>query len=91
LALDTFKPNVIVCDIAMPGEDGYAFIRKLRAREGANGVPIPTLALTALASVDDRHRALAAGFQAHMTKPIDIDRLRDAVLELARLSTQPYA
>jgi CheY-like chemotaxis protein len=91
LALDTFKPQVIVCDIAMPGEDGYAFIRKLRAREGGRDASIPVLALTALASVEDKRRALAAGFQAHLAKPIDIDRLRDAVLELAKLAAQPRA
>ena len=91
LALDTFKPQVIICDIAMPGEDGYAFIRKLRAREGGRDASIPTLALTALASIEDKRRALAAGFQAHLTKPIAIDRLRDAVLELAKLAAQPRA
>ena len=85
-AIERFKPRVIVCDIAMPGENGYEFMRKLRAREAGAGAAIPALALTALASLDDRHTALAAGFQLHMAKPIDIDRLRDAVLELSRLS-----
>lgn len=86
MALETFMPQVIVCDIAMPGEDGYAFIRKLRAREAGRGVPVPVLALTALASVDDKRRALAAGFQLHLAKPIDIDKLRDSVLELVKLN-----
>jgi CheY-like chemotaxis protein len=84
-AVDDFKPQVILCDIAMPGEDGYAFIRKLRARETGRGASIPALALTALAAHDDRRRALAAGFQLHVAKPIDIDRLRDAVLELSKM------
>jgi chemotaxis methyl-accepting protein methylase/signal transduction histidine kinase/chemotaxis response regulator CheB len=83
LAVDTFKPQVILCDIAMPNEDGYAFVSKLRLKEGASS--IPALALTALAAQDDRRRALAAGFQLHLAKPIDIDRLRDAVLQLAHM------
>jgi CheY-like chemotaxis protein len=88
-AVDRFDPQVILCDIAMPGEDGYTFMRKLRARESGSGAVIPALALTALASTDDRRRAIAAGFQLHLAKPIDIDRLRDAVLELSRLAVSP--
>ncbi|HET6337045.1 MAG TPA: chemotaxis protein CheB [Polyangiales bacterium] len=85
-AIDTFKPQVILCDIAMPVEDGYSFIRKLRAKE-AKGPAIPALALTALAAQEDRRRALAAGFQLHLAKPIDIDRLREAVLELSKMTS----
>jgi two-component system CheB/CheR fusion protein len=91
-AMEAFQPDVILCDIAMPGEDGYTFMRKLRARELERSVPtvrIPALALTALASDEDRKRAFAAGFQLHLAKPIDIDRLRDAVLELSKLVTPP--
>ncbi len=84
-AIESFKPDVILSDIAMPGEDGYTFMRKLRARE-AGRTPIPALALTALAAEDDRRRTLAAGFQLHLAKPIDIDRLRDGVLELSKLA-----
>lgn len=66
-------PEVLVCDIAMPGEDGYAVLRKLRAwQSDNNGKPLqylPALALTAFAQREDRMRALAAGFQMHMTKP----------------------
>ena len=86
LAVDMFKPNVILCDIAMPGEDGYAFVRKLRAHDPERGAAIPALALTALATEEDRRRALAAGFQLHLAKPIDIDRLRDAVLQLSKMA-----
>jgi two-component system CheB/CheR fusion protein len=78
-----FKPRVLLCDIAMPGEDGYSFIRRLRARDGDDGGNTPAVALTALASEDDHHRALAAGFQLHLTKPVDIEHLSDAVIELA--------
>jgi two-component system CheB/CheR fusion protein len=92
-AIDVFRPDVILCDIAMPGEDGYTFIRKLRARELSRGRPstsIPALALTALATEEDRKRAFAAGFQLHLAKPIDIDRLRDSVLALSKLVTPPH-
>jgi CheY-like chemotaxis protein len=85
LALDVFKPHVILCDLDMPGEDGFDFVRKLRAREAGKGARIPVLAFTALASEDVKRDALAAGFQLHLAKPIDIDRLRDAVLSLTEL------
>lgn len=84
-ALDQFAPQVVISDIAMPGEDGYSFVRGLRARDAAHGGKIPALALTALDSEEDRRRALAAGYQMHMSKPVDIDRLRDAVVELLGL------
>lgn len=78
-----FKPRVLLCDIAMPVEDGYSFIRRLRLLDGDDGGNTPAVALTALASEDDQHRALAAGFQMHLTKPVDIEHLSDAVIELA--------
>jgi two-component system CheB/CheR fusion protein len=79
-----FRPELIVCDIAMPGEDGYAFIRKLRALGVAGSGIVPALALTARARDQDRELALAAGFQMHIAKPVGIDRLTEAVLELTR-------
>jgi CheY-like chemotaxis protein len=85
MALQAFKPHVIVCDLAMPGEDGYAFIRKLRASEAGKASTIPVLAFTGRASAEDRHDALAAGFQMYLSKPIDIDRLRDSVAQLVGL------
>ena len=87
-AVATFQPQLLLCDIAMPGEDGYAFIRRLRALGVDGGGSMPALALTALATDDDRQRSLAAGFQMHLTKPVDIDRLSAAVVELA---ARPHA
>jgi two-component system CheB/CheR fusion protein len=81
-AVDDFQPEVLLCDIAMPGEDGYSFLRRLRARGPARGGSIPAMALTALAGEGDRDRALAAGYQMHLTKPVDVDRLRRAVADL---------
>jgi two-component system CheB/CheR fusion protein len=80
--VDAFHPSMLICDIAMPGENGYAFLRKLRAH-GEESANIPALALTALAGDEDRERALASGFQIHLAKPVDIDCLTDAVLALA--------
>lgn len=92
LALDVFKPHVILCDLDMPGEDGFDFVRKLRAREAGQAPRIPVLAFTALASEEVKREALSAGFQLHLAKPIDIDRLRDAVLSLVDLiETAPVA
>lgn len=70
-AVDEFLPTVVVSDIGMPGEDGYAFIRAMRERESAAGrAPVPAIALTAYAQVADRMRALASGFQMHVAKPV---------------------
>ena len=82
-AVQEQRPNVLVCDIAMPGEDGYAFIRKVRAMERDGRRQTPAVALTALAGEAGRQRSLEAGFQMHLTKPIDMRRLSEAVLALA--------
>lgn len=75
----TGLPDVLICDIAMPGEDGYTVLRKMRAWQAANGdAPlsrIPALALTAFAQREDRIRALTAGFQMHVTKPVAPEEL----------------
>jgi two-component system CheB/CheR fusion protein len=81
--LDRFTPLVVVSDIAMPGEDGYSFLRRLRKRD-PHGNRMRALALTAFSTEQDRQRAEAAGFHAHLPKPVDIDRLRDAVAALVR-------
>ncbi|MGH7269094.1 MAG: ATP-binding protein [Polyangiaceae bacterium] len=64
-------PDVIVSDIAMPGEDGYDFMKKVRALPPDFGGQTPALALSALAQPADRARALAVGYQAHVAKPVD--------------------
>lgn len=81
-ALDTFKPQVIVCALARPGEGGYVFIRKLREHEQGRFKQIPVLAFTALPSSADKLEAMDAGFQLYLAKPIDIDRLRDCLVQL---------
>ncbi|MGA7122635.1 MAG: ATP-binding protein [Polyangiaceae bacterium] len=73
--IDASRPDVVVSDIGMPDEDGYVFIRKLRARPRDAGGRIPAVALTAYARAEDRRRALLEGFQSHAAKPIDPQEL----------------
>ena len=72
--------DVLLVDIAMPGEDGYALVRTLRAE----GLRQPVAALTAHAHATDRARALDAGFDVHIAKPIEARSLAHAVATLAR-------
>ena len=88
-AFAEFRPEVLVSDLAMPGEDGYSLLRRIRALGPAGGGEIPALALTALAAQEDRARTLAAGFQMHLAKPFDFDHLADVLLDLARSGRNP--
>jgi signal transduction histidine kinase/ActR/RegA family two-component response regulator len=81
--LDQWVPSLLISDIGMPDEDGYALIRKLRARPPERGGSIPALALTAYARVDDRLKVLSAGFQMHVPKPIEPAELIAVVHSLA--------
>ncbi|HVW29245.1 MAG TPA: CheR family methyltransferase [Polyangiaceae bacterium] len=81
--LQRFRPQVIVSDIAMPGEDGFSFIQKVRRLDPDRGGRVPAAALTALASDEDRQRAMRAGFQLHVAKPVDAARLAAVVSMLA--------
>jgi signal transduction histidine kinase len=83
-ALEGWKPDVLVSDIAMPGESGYVLIRKIRRLPAEQGGTIPALAVTAYAGADDIKLALSAGFQAHVTKPVEPAELALAVGSLAR-------
>jgi PAS domain S-box-containing protein len=78
-----WRPAVLVSDIAMPEEDGYALIRKLRALPAADGGNIPAVALTGFARSEDRTRALAAGFQMHVPKPVEAVELIMVIASLA--------
>jgi len=69
--LRQWKPAVLVSDIGMPEEDGYALIAKVRALPEAEGGDVPAIALTAFAAAQDKERALAAGFQRHIAKPVE--------------------
>jgi CheY-like chemotaxis protein len=82
-ALEAYRPQVILSDIALPGEDGFSFMQKVRRLAPERGGQVPAAALTALASDEDRQRAMQSGFQMHMTKPIDAARLVGVVRMLA--------
>jgi CheY-like chemotaxis protein len=83
-ALDRVRPTVIVADIALPDEDGYSFIRRVRAHSTPAIQAIPAIAVTAYATIPDRAEALAVGFQQHISKPVDPGRLVQVIHELAR-------
>jgi signal transduction histidine kinase/CheY-like chemotaxis protein len=81
--MSAWRPDVLVSDIAMPVEDGYSLIRKVRALPVEQGGQTPALALTAYARGEDRARALAAGFQMYLAKPVETAELLNAVARLA--------
>jgi PAS domain S-box-containing protein len=77
------RPNVLVCDIGMPDEDGYSLIRRLRALEGSQERALPAIALTAYARSEDRTKAIRSGFQNHLAKPVEPAELLAVVRSLA--------
>src|SRR5690606_22037995 len=81
--LSRFKPDVLVSDISMPGRDGYDLMKEVRERPDT--ATLPAAALTALARPADRTRALRAGFQTHVCKPIEAPELVAVVASLAAL------
>ncbi len=81
-ALRRERPQVIVADIGMPGIDGYAFIEAVRQCGDPGLAQIPAAAVTALARDEDRRRAIAAGFQVHLTKPVTRETLLAAISRL---------
>jgi CheY-like chemotaxis protein len=78
-AVDANPPHVIVSDIAMPEEDGYSLVKKLRSRGAEKGGRIPAVALTAHSLVQDRLLSLRAGFQSHVPKPVVPEELVEVV------------
>jgi PAS domain S-box-containing protein len=92
-ALETIKswrPDVLVSDIEMPDEDGYTLIRKVRELPDASAAITPAIAVTAHARIEDRKRAIEAGYEYHIAKPIDRMRLIDAVgLAAGRTQARP--
>jgi signal transduction histidine kinase/CHASE1-domain containing sensor protein len=77
-------PDVLVSDIAMPGEDGYGLIEKVRSLDSAEAQSIPAVAITAYAKDEDRERALSSGFQIYVAKPIELAELVSVVARAAR-------
>jgi CheY-like chemotaxis protein len=81
--LTAWRPDVLVSDIEMPEANGYALIQRVRTLEPEDGGRIPAVALTAYTRIEDRLRALAAGFQMHVPKPVDPAELVTIVASLA--------
>jgi CheY-like chemotaxis protein len=84
-ALEHSLPDALVSDLAMPEQDGYELIELIRQRGPERGGNIPAVALTAYARVEDRVRALTAGFQMYVPKPVDANELVAVVTSLTRL------
>jgi len=82
--LDQFRPDILLADIAMPEDDGYALIRQVRTQMPDYVRGVQAAAVTAYASTEDRLRVLAAGYQLHIPKPVDPADLVEAVATLAR-------
>jgi len=74
-AFESFHPNLLVSDIGLPGEDGYALVGRLRTLAQARGLPLPAVALTAFADDDHARRAIEAGYQMHVPKPVEPEAL----------------
>jgi len=83
LAMSRERPDVLLSDIEMPGEDGHSLIRKVRALPADRGGDIPAAALTAYVRAEDRQKALVAGFQVHVSKPVQPEELAAVIAELA--------
>ena len=87
--IERLNPDVLLSDIGMPDEDGYSLIRKVRAQESSRGRRLPSAALTAFAKTEDRDAALSAGFDDHVSKPLEPENLPFLVAQLARKTTAP--
>jgi signal transduction histidine kinase/ActR/RegA family two-component response regulator len=83
-ALESVRPDVLVSDIGLPDEDGYALVRRLRSKEAERGGFLPAVAMSGFVRAEDRARGLAAGFQVHVPKPIDVTELTAAIAAVAR-------
>jgi signal transduction histidine kinase/DNA-binding response OmpR family regulator len=81
-ALQAWRPDILISDIEMPGEDGYALIRRIRALGPATVARTPAVALTAYGRVEDRLRTLSAGYSMHIPKPVDPTELATVVASL---------
>jgi signal transduction histidine kinase/ActR/RegA family two-component response regulator len=82
--LEVERPDVLVSDIGLPDEDGYVLIREIRRYEAEHGGFLPAVALTGYARAEDRARILAAGFQAHVPKPVEPVELAAAIATITQ-------
>ena len=87
----TARPDILISDIGLPEMDGYQLMEQIRQKEAAIEASIPAIALTAFARSEDRTRALLAGYQAHLAKPIESTELVATVASFAELATAQRA
>jgi PAS domain S-box-containing protein len=87
--LEGWRPDVLVSDIDMPGEDGYSLIRKVRTLDALRGGRTPAVALTALGRAEDRARTLSSGYSMHIPKPVDPEEFTTIVASVARVFRSP--
>jgi signal transduction histidine kinase/ActR/RegA family two-component response regulator len=87
--LEWYQPDVLVSDLAMPGEDGFSLIGKIRALAGGKVTQIPAVALTSYVRVEDRARALSAGFNMFVPKPVEPEELVTAIANLVEAIVDP--
>jgi CheY-like chemotaxis protein len=90
-ALGRERPQVLVTDIGMAGEDGYTLLQKVRMLPAERGGQTPAIALTGYATQQDRMDALESGFQMHVSKPVTPEELAAAVASLVEPSTRGYS
>jgi PAS domain S-box-containing protein len=87
-SIERFTPDLLISDIEMPGEDGYSLIQKVRSLDAKLGSRIPAVALTAHARAEDHRRALSAGFQSHVAKPVTANDLIEVIAGLTGRSSK---
>lgn len=87
--ISSFQPDVLISDICLPDEDGYSLLRKIKKLDIERGKITPAIALSAYIEDEDRQYAYLAGYQKYLHKPINLDELAKAVVDLAQL--QQYA
>jgi CheY-like chemotaxis protein len=82
-------PDVIISDIGMPEKDGYQLIREVRNLGATRGGNVPAIALTAFARPEDRMKAMLAGYQTHLPKPVEANELIATIRSLTRWAHRP--
>jgi CheY-like chemotaxis protein len=86
-AFDARPFDLVLSDLEMPGEDGYSLVRRIRPRQAQGAARTPAVAVTAYGGDEDRARAMAAGFDRHIVKPIDVADVIATVATLGRPSS----
>jgi CheY-like chemotaxis protein len=83
------RPDIILADVAMPDQDGYALLRAIRSLAAGEGGHVRAIAVSAYARREDRQRAIKAGFNDHVCKPVQLDELYDALERVWVLGASP--